>query len=177
MRYAIYSRLLLGIVLLLSTLQTRATIPCFEGCIKKENRVNVVVGMHQGNYSFFEAGISLSRENNPNGCAFSASYQSLSAGVEYNPFQQRSGFTLTATSSAGTFFTMGISALSYTDFNRYNLGIRPMLGIGPGWFSLTYGYTFRLIQPIEPIPANRHTVSLRFHIPIYRSEKMVMPPY
>jgi hypothetical protein len=122
----------------------------------------VVAGIHQGSYTFFEAGIAHVSDGS-NGCAFGTYFNSVALSAEYNPFNQRAGIMLTGMSSIMTMQILGLSLNSYTDFNSYTFGIRPMIGLGNGFFALTYGYNFQLLNR-EAFPLNKHCVSFRIHL-------------
>lgn len=118
-----------------------------------------VLAIHQGTYTFLEGGITYWHATG-NGCAFGSSLTSLSLSAEYNPFNHRGGISLTAL-VAGAFTVMGLNVHSYTDFDKYNSGVRPFLGIGNGLISITYGYNLTVFNK-EAFPRNKHEVALRW---------------
>jgi|GEM_PF-3577614 len=126
--------------------------------------IGLILGVHQFRNTFFELGISHTQHSGP-GCFWSSYFRGYSASAEYNPFQNRAGITVTAWSSLLNVVVVGVNLNSYTNFEKYNLGMKPFIGIGPGFFSLTYGYNFQAINNHIGY-LNRHCFSLRCHLAI-----------
>jgi len=126
--------------------------------------VGIVLGAHQFRSTFFELGVAYTKRGG-RGCAFGSYFNGYSLSAEYNPFQNRGGLALSAWKSLGTIITSGITINSFCDFTYYNLGINPFIGIGPGHWSLTYGYNFQLISN-NVTDINRHCFSFRYYLPV-----------
>lgn len=125
--------------------------------------VGITFGVHQFSNTFIELGISQTRQSGM-GCVWGSYFYGSSLSAEYNPFQNRGGITLTAWTALLNAFTLGANINSYTDFNHYNLGLKPFIGIG-GKLSLTYGYNFQIVDNNVP-DLNKHCISLRYHLSI-----------
>src|SRR5689334_22357145 len=89
----------------------------------KRKDIGLIAGIHQFKNTFIELGIAKTVSGG-NGCAFGSYFNGTSLSAEYNPFQKKTGIMLTRWTSS-PFFTLGINISSYTDFNNYNLGIKP----------------------------------------------------
>ncbi len=125
--------------------------------------IGLILGLHQFTYTFIEFGISETKSKG--GCFWGSYFNGTSLSAEYNPFQNKTGLMFSVWTCAFTFITLGINANSYTDFDKYNLGVKPFIGIGPGEISLTYGYNFQIIDHKIP-DLNKHCFSLRYHLPV-----------
>lgn len=119
-------------------------------------------GIHQFQYSFFELGFSRIKYRYAK-CAFSAYYKGQSLGVEYNPFKNKMGFCYTRFLSWFTVFVTGVTVNVYSDFTRYEPGIRPFIGVGPGPFYISYGYNF-VVKQNEVNQINTHCFSLKWNV-------------
>lgn len=130
---------------------------------KKEFKdVGVICGIQQFNNSFFELGVSQTRQSRQ-GCFWSSYFYGSSLSAEFNPFQKKGGASVNLWTTL-LILTVGANINSYTDFKKYDIGIRPFIGIG-GILSLTYGYNFLFVNnKIGDI--NRHCITLRYHITI-----------
>lgn len=132
----------------------------------------IVIGVHQFHNTFIELGYCLvkgsrSLELLENG------FFATSASAEYNPFAKIGGGAIT--------FRSNISILSY-GFSvncigglekKYNplFGIRPMIGIGGEYFTLSYGYNFFTNKNFDFNTGSINTInkndfSLRYFIPL-----------
>lgn len=146
-----------------STKQMRPLFP------QEGKEFGLIAGINQYDNTFFELGFSkLSYRSN--GCAFGTDIHGFTVSGEYNPFGKRAGFSVTTWSSMMAFIMMGFDLNTYTDLNKWDLGIKPFMGIGPGNWQLVYGYNIRLIDN-QLGGVNKHgCFSLRFHIPLVRRE-------
>lgn len=128
---------------------------------KETRSTGLILGIHQHKSTFFEIGISRATKLN-NHCAFGYQFLNYSLSAEYNPINEITGITLTSYKSWGIIFIAGANLNIYTDFNNYNCGIKPFIGLGPGNISITYGYNFQYIDN-NVIDINKHCFSLRYY--------------
>jgi hypothetical protein len=130
---------------------------------KKELKdVGVLFGIHQFDHTFLELGISATKQSR-NVCFWSSYFYGSSLSAEYNPFNNKAGLAASAWTTL-LFLNVGANVNSYTDFQKFDLGLKPFIGIG-SFLSLTYGYNFLLINKhINGL--NRHSISIRLHLTI-----------
>ena len=158
------------ITLLLSNLASAQSSDSldWEIPINESRELGLMMGIHQFSTTYLELGIS--RIKSRGGCVWGSYFHGTSLSGEYNPFHNKFGVTLSAWISLATFIIVGANINSYSDLEKYNLGVKPFIGIGPGNFSLTYGYNFQIIDN-DLRHINNHTLSLRFHLRIKEISK------
>ena len=130
---------------------------------RESKDLGLVFGLHQFRNTYIELGVS--RSKSKGGCVWGSYFYGTSLSAEYNPFQNRLGAVISGWSSLATFIIVGANMHSYTNFDNWNLGIKPFVGIGPGNISFTYGYHFQLVDN-GVTGINRHCFSLRYHLGI-----------
>ena len=131
---------------------------------KTGNELGIMAGISQFGYTWFELGISNLRYHS-NGCAFGTDIHGYSLSAEYDPFQKRTGIAAGVWTSMMTLIIVGIDLNTHTDYSGYNVGIKPVIGMGDGWFQIVYGYNFQAVD--EHVGGvNRSCFALRFHIPM-----------
>ncbi len=125
----------------------------------------LVAGISQGSNTYFELGFykmagSMSR------CAFGSGAGAVSLSVEYNPFGKVAGAGITAWSSAATVLMLGANAGAYSNFDRTQGYVRPMIGIGGVVFSLSYGRNIYFVNDPENRMGglNTNMVSVKYYI-------------
>lgn len=92
-------------------------------------------------------------------------------GTEFN-FQWRNNFILGPKVGFyySTFlFNVGLHAVTYTDFERTSLFLKPRIGINPltAKFNISYAYGIPLTKNHFGKHVNTHQISLNFNIPLY----------
>jgi hypothetical protein len=138
----------------------------FPSRFRSGHELGIITGVSQFKYTSFELGLSkLSYASN--GCAFGTGISGWTLSADYNPFTSRPGVEVTGWTSMMTMIMFAVNVNSYSDYVHYNLGIKPMMGLGNGWIQLVYGYNF---QPVnhQLNGINTNCLSLRFHIPLVK---------
>ena len=125
---------------------------------REVKEIGIIGGISAFKHAFFELGIAKVKWRE--GCLWSSYYRGLSLSAEYNPFSNRGGVLLSLWNSLPQGLSYGINLNSYSDFQKLNLGIRPMIGFGGQNVQLVYGRNFNIINHhINGL--NKHVISLR----------------
>ncbi len=126
--------------------------------------IGILAGIDAWQSCSIEIGISDIRHRS-SFCAFGSYYFSNNLSVSYNPFQQIVGIHLNRNSCILGGIMIGYDLNAQTDFTYTNLGFRPSIGLGPGMWSLEYGYNFQLVRtPLETI--NTHSIIFKWRFEV-----------
>lgn len=130
---------------------------------REVNSVGLIFGINQFSYTNFEIGIAKASERR--GCIWGSYFHGLSLSADYRPFpdSKNLGILITAWHNGGPPISWGLCLNSYTDFERANIGVKPMLGFGVQRLQLVYGYNFQIINN-DLARINKHNISLRFYL-------------
>lgn len=137
---------------------------------RSAQEIGLITGITQFSYTTIELGIA--RAKWKTGCIWGSYFHGLSLSADWRPYPEPEnlGILLTAWHSGGPPLSWGININSYTDFDKANLGIKPMLGIGSQNIQIIYGYNFQLVNN-DLRRINNHNVSLRVFIPLTELNK------